>query len=188
MKKDVKTMKHSFKKKKRKLGKDSEDGGTLKKLKLSTISATNWDLKSILSDPDTALEPLRNFLALQHVKREKRKESQGDQKEEEEEGGDEEGDDSKGGEVTDATTTDETGNDETANEAEIALETFNEACDAYIEASPEFVQLFAVLEKWVKKNSELKVALELFDVLLLRLLTRRQGRTMGQNQVILRHR
>ena len=170
MKKDFK---HSDKKKKRKLAKVSEEDESRKKLKLSTIATTSWDVKSILSDPDTALEPLKNFLALQRVKHVRKKDDDDDDDREEKDDDGDEGkekdDNDDGEEEKDEQEEDES--TEATNESDAALAIFHDACDSFIEDSSEFTQLFTLLEKWSKKNSELKVALELFEALLLRLLT-----------------
>ena len=152
--KDSKMIKNSEKrKKKRKLAKTSEETSEpQKKPKLSTIAASvSWDLKSILADPEAALEPLKTFLALPNAS-------------------------------TDAASTDEAEEDG-GNASPTPIGIFEETCDRFIDESPEFVQLFTLLEKWSKKNSELKVALELMDALLLRLLTRRQRKDEAKNEV-----
>ena len=137
-------------KKKRKLAKASEDADEpQKKLKLSTISSVNWDLRSILSDPETALEPLKTFLSLQQAKGASEAQNE-DAKEVSVDG------------VTEQSS------------LPSPNQLFTDACDSYIDESPEFVHLFTLLAKWGKKNSELRVALELIDALLLRLLTRRR--------------
>ena len=150
-------MKNSDKKKKRKLVKDSDETERQKRPKLSVITTSvSWDLRSILSDPDTAFEPLKNFLSLNTYK----KVSEADPEDKEEEDEDEEKEEDK--------------KEKVESPSESPTKIFEDACDSFIEESPEFVHLFTLLEKWGKKNSELKMALELFDALLHRLLVKRR--------------